>query len=100
MNSNTVEIDVNGQRVRTLRDILPAVPGLRVLFVAKTPAPVSVEVGHYFQGAHGRAFWRGLRKAGLLNPTTDFEDDSLLDHGYGITDIVKVPRSFGDEPSE
>ncbi len=32
-------------------------------------------------------------------PTTGFEDDSLLDHEYGITDIVKLPRPFGQEPS-
>ena len=72
---------------------------MKALFVAKTPAPVSVEAGHYFQGAQGTMFWNRLKKYGLLSPQTEFEDDSLLDHGYGLTDIVKVPRAFGNEPS-
>ena len=45
-------------------------------------------------------FWNRLRECGLLIPTTEFEDDSLLDHGYGLTDLVKVPRGYGDEPSD
>lgn len=93
-------ITVGGRKVRTLQDILPASPGLRVLFVAKTPAPVSVAAGHYFQGKQGQMFWSRLKQYGLLRATTEFEDDSLLDHGYGLTDIVKVPRSFGNEPSD
>ncbi|WP_432263353.1 uracil-DNA glycosylase family protein [Cupriavidus sp. TMH.W2] len=96
-NSTTVSVD--GLEFRTLRDILPERPGLKVLFVAKTPAPVSVDAGHYFQGKHGKAFWNRLMEYGLFNPTTKFEDDSLLDHGFGITDIVKLPRSYGSEPS-
>lgn len=97
---NSILITVDGRKVRTLRDILPEKPGLRVLFVAKTPAPISVEAGHYFQGLQGRVFWNRLREYRLLIPTTEFEDDSLLSHGYGLTDIVKVPRSYGNEPSD
>ncbi len=93
-------ITVAGRQVRTLSDILPSSPGLRMLFVAKTPALKSVEVGHYFQGRHGRNFWNRLKEYSLLRPTTQFEDDSLLDHGFGFTDIVKVPRDFGEEPSD
>ncbi|HEY8748778.1 MAG TPA: uracil-DNA glycosylase family protein [Tepidisphaeraceae bacterium] len=97
---NSILITVDGRQVRTLRDILPDVPGLRILFIAKTPAPVSVEAGHYFQGTQGRMFWNRLKTYGLLTPTTKFEDDSLLKHGFGLTDIVKVPRGYGDEPSD
>lgn len=100
MTDNSTVITVDGRKVRTLRDILPAKPGLRVLFVAKTPAPVSVEAGHYFQGAQGRMFWNRLKEYGLLKPTTAFDDDSLLEHGYGLTDIMKVPRAYGNEPSD
>lgn len=96
---NRITLTVGGQEVQTLRDILPVRPGLKVLFVAKTPAPVSVEAGHYFQGKQGRIFWNRLKEYGLFNPTTFFEDDSLLDHGFGMTDIVKVPREYGSEPS-
>jgi G:T/U-mismatch repair DNA glycosylase len=97
---NAITVVINGQEVRTLRDILPETPGLRVLFVAKTPAPGSVELGHYFQGVQGRLFWKLMKQYGLLRPTTDFEDDSLLDHGYGLTDIAKLPRPFDQEPSQ
>ena len=96
---NAITVVIDGQQVRTLRDILPKTPGLKVLFVAKTPAPGSVELGHYFQGVQGRLFWTQMKQYGLLRPTTEFEDDSLLDHGYGLTDIAKLPRPFGQEPS-
>lgn len=96
---NRMTITVGGQDVQTLRDILPTRPGLEVLFVAKKPAPVSVAAGHYFQGAQGKMFWNRLKEYGLFNPTTQFEDDSLLDHGFGITNLVKVPSAYGNEPS-
>jgi uracil-DNA glycosylase len=101
LKGNQTYVSVEGQKVLTLRDILPApeAPGLRALFVAKTPAPSSVEAGHYFQGRHGTNFWNSLKKYGLLGPTTGFEDDLLLEHGYGLTDIVKLPRAFTKEPS-
>ncbi|MBM3470648.1 MAG: hypothetical protein FJX73_07650 [Armatimonadetes bacterium] len=99
MSGNCETIVVDGQEVRTLRDLLPDPAGLKVLFVAKTPAPVSVQACHYFQGTQGTMFWNRLRKYRILVPTACFEDDSLLDHGFGITDIVKVPRGYGNEPS-
>ena len=96
---NCMSIIVDGREIRTLRDILPTEPGLKVLFIAKTPAPKSVATGHYFQGNQGQMFWNRLREYGIFKPTTRFEDDSLLGHGFGLTDIVKVPRSFSNEPS-
>ncbi len=100
MPDNSTNIIVDGREVRNLRDILPANPGLRILFIAKTPAPISVKAGHYFQGTQGRMFWNRLIEYKLLRPTTPFEDDSLLDHQYGLTDIVKVARAYGNEPSD
>lgn len=96
---NAITIEVDGRTIQTLRDILPESPGLKILFVGKTPAPESVQKGHYFQGAHGRLFWKSLKQYGILKPTTEFEDDSLLQQGYGLTDIAKIPRPFGHEPS-
>lgn len=100
MSNNTTLIRVNGKSYRTLRDLLPKRPGLRALIVGKTPAPISVTAGHYFQGRQGAHFWKALVEQGILKPTTEFEDDSLLAHGYGITDVVKVPREFGNEPTD
>ncbi len=96
---NAITVRVDGREFRTLRDLLPESPGLDILFVAKTPAPESVQKGHYFQGKQGRSFWKMLKQYGILTPTTDFEDDILLQHGYGLTDIAKEPRPFGQEPS-
>ncbi len=93
-------IKINGEEFKTLEDILPENGKLKILFIAKTPALNSVEKGHYFQGRQGKMFWNKLINSGLLKirPNT-FEDENLLDHNYGITDIVKKPRNYGNEPS-
>lgn len=92
---------VGDRVVSTLADILPTTGPMRMLIVAKTPALVSVEAGHYFQGRQGRMFWNRLREYDLLTtPPAAYEDDFLLAHGYGLTDVVKVPRDYGDEPSD
>lgn len=94
-------IRVGDREVLTLADILPVDGPMRMLIVAKTPALVSVEAGHYFQGRQGRMFWNRLRDYDLLTaPPGTYEDDALLAHGYGVTDVVKAPRDYGDEPSD
>ena len=46
-------------------------------------------------------FWNKLAKYNILQiPYGEYEDDYLLENSYGITDIVKVPRRYGNEPSE
>lgn len=96
-----IEISIDGRTVTTLRDILPSAGPLKMLIVAKTPAPVSVAAGHYFQGKQGQMFWNALVGNGLLTvPAGAFHDDHLLAHGYGLTDLVKEPRPFGEEPTE
>lgn len=98
MPNHRVKINVNGREVETLEDILPSKPGLRVLFVAKTPAPVSVQASHYFQGTRGTMFWNMLSDYGILKVRYgEYQDDHLLSNGYGLTDTVKIPRSFGNE---
>jgi mismatch-specific thymine-DNA glycosylase len=94
-------INSDGKTLETLTDILPASGHLKILFIAKTPAMVSVEAGHYFQGRQGKMFWNKLSEYNILNvPDGKFEDDFLLANKFGITDIVKVPRNYGNEPSE
>jgi mismatch-specific thymine-DNA glycosylase len=98
--NHKIIISVNGKEVETLADILPQNEELNILFIAKTPAPVSVNAGHYFQGTQGRMFWNKLANYNILKvPYGEYEDDYLLENSYGITDIVKVPRSYGNEPS-
>jgi TDG/mug DNA glycosylase family protein len=96
-----VEMAIDGCSVVTLADILPERGPLRALFVGKTPSPASVEAGHYYQGRMGKGLWKRLDEAGVLPAVPgEFGDDSLLSLGFGMTDLCKVPRPFGDEPLE
>lgn len=102
MNNFKIVLEDNGERFETLKDILPNVSTkLKILFIAKTPALKSVEAGHYFQGHQGKMFWSRLNEYGILTikPNT-FEDENLLENGFGLTDIVKRPRDYGNEPSK
>jgi len=99
--NHRIKITVDGKSHDTLADILPDEGQLKILFIAKTPATVSVNAGHYFQGRQGRMFWNKLADYNILKvPYGQFEDDYLLTNNYGLTDIVKVPRDYGDEPSD
>lgn len=93
-------LNVEGKKIETLSDILPNKPGLKILFIAKTPLPKSVESGHYFQGTQGTMLWNKLARYDILKvPDGEYHDEYLLKFGFGITDIVKVPRAYGSEPS-
>ena len=96
-----IQMTVNDESFQTLADILPVDPKpLDILFIAKTPAPVSVEAGHYFQGKQGKMFWNKLQNHRILTVMAGtYEDENLLAHNYGITDIVKKPRNYGNEPT-
>lgn len=102
MTNFKIILEQGGQRFETLRDILPDNSGkLEILFIAKTPATKSVAAGHYFQGRQGQMFWNRLKEYGILGTKSGtFEDENLIDNKFGLTDIVKKPRDFGDEPSE
>jgi len=100
MKNYQIKINVAGKEFETLADILPEKGNLDILFIAKTPALISVGIGHYFQGKQGTMFWNRLSEYNILKvPSGKFADDYLLENNYGITDIVKVPRDYGNEPS-
>jgi TDG/mug DNA glycosylase family protein len=81
-----------GERVTTLEDLLR--PKLCAVCVGINPAPPSVEVGHYYQGRLGQAFFARLREAGILPADTDaYDDDAAFAAGIGFTDIVKRPTA-------
>lgn len=96
MNADT--IDIAGEPIRTLRDLLR--PGLRAVFVGINPAPTSVSAGHYYQGKLGKRFWSRLESASI---TTDLppgrEDDAAFEQGLGFTDLMKRPTSGSSEVS-
>ncbi len=66
-------------------------PGLRVLFCGINPSLRSAEVGHHF-ARPGNRFYKTLHLAGftprLLAPD---EDERLLEHGVGVTNLVDRP---------
>jgi TDG/mug DNA glycosylase family protein len=89
--SHRVTLTIGGRSVDTLADLPPERRGL--LFVGLNPSPVSVEAGHYHQGALGRRFWSRLGRAGIVPADVPVEsaDDALVAAGHGITDLLKLP---------
>src|SRR5437868_14609564 len=83
----------------TLPDLLR--PGLAVVFVGINPSSYSVARGHYFARRQNR-FWpafsrsrlsRGVRAALGREQLGPEDDVGLLRHGFGFTDVVKVPSA-------
>lgn len=74
-------------------------PGLKALFVGINPGLYTAAIGHHF-GRPGNRFWPALHAGGftprLLSP---FESAELLNHGYGITNIVDRATNAADELS-
>lgn len=95
------QIIENNETYSTFDDILPDKIPMNILLIAKVPAPNSVKKGHYFQGSQGKAMWNKLEQYGLIKlDPNKYEDDCLVEQGHGITDIVKKPREFRDEPTK
>lgn len=74
----------------TLEDILA--PDLDVLFVGYNPNPYAVEHGHYYHRKANR-FWEDLHEAGFIPRVFrgPQEDRLILEHGLGLTDVIKRP---------
>ena len=74
-------------------------PGLRVLLCGINPGLYSAAVGHHF-ARPGNRFWPALFAAGftprLLLPE---EQSELLQHGYGITNLVERASTSASELS-
>ena len=80
-----------GEVLETLPDYLR--PGLDIVFIGLNPSSISVREGHYFANPRNR-FWTALNGSGLvpiqLSPALDKQ---LMDHGIGLTDLIKRPTS-------
>jgi double-stranded uracil-DNA glycosylase len=72
-------------------------PNLKVLFCGINPSLYSAAVQHHF-ARPGNRFWKTLHAAGftdrLLSP---FEDQALLEFGYGVTNLVERATARADE---
>lgn len=81
-----------GESLVTLADLIP--PNPKAVCVGINPSPVSVLVGHYYQGRLGQRIFARLRQAGLMADHADgYEDDDAYRRGIGFTDIVKRPTA-------
>ena len=74
-------------------------PGLKILFSGINPSLYSAAVGHHF-ARPGNRFWPTLHAAGFTpRQFSPFEDQLLLDLGYGITNVVERSTTSADELS-
>lgn len=82
---------------RTLPDVIG--PELDILFVGINPSLYSVVVRHHF-ARPGNRFWPALHRSGLIpRPLTPQEDDQLVAHGLGLTNIARRATARADEVS-
>ena len=82
-------------REKTIPDVIA--PGLTILFCGINPGLYSAATGHHF-ARPGNRFWPALHRSGctprLLHPS---EQERLLDHGLGVTNIVARATARADE---
>lgn len=71
---------------KTVPDLIQ--PGLAVLFVGINPGLYTAAIGHHF-GRPGNRFWPALFESGFTpRLLTPYEEEELLRHGLGITNLV------------
>ncbi|ETX07645.1 mismatch-specific DNA-glycosylase [Candidatus Entotheonella palauensis] len=64
-------------------------PNLNLVFVGFNPGTRSARIGHYYAGP-GNLFWPLLYETGLIPAPLTYRDDArLVEHGIGLTDLVK-----------
>jgi TDG/mug DNA glycosylase family protein len=84
-----------GKWIWTLEDVIP--PNPLAVCVGVNPAPLSVAIGHYYQGDLGKRVYERLRWVGLLPTEPGWEDDAGASAGVGFTDIVKRPTARAED---
>ena len=82
-------------RGKTVRDVIA--PNLDVLFCGINPGLYTAAIGHHF-GRPGNRFWPTLHRAGFTpRQLSPFDEQELLRHGCGITNIVMRATNAADE---
>ncbi|MFF9133534.1 G/U mismatch-specific DNA glycosylase [Streptomyces sp. NPDC014806] len=91
------QAELEAARDRVVPDVVA--DGLRVLFCGINPGLMTAATGHHF-ARPGNRFWPVLHLSGftprLLAPA---EQQELLGHGLGITNVVARPTARADELS-
>jgi TDG/mug DNA glycosylase family protein len=89
--------ELRAARGRTVPDLIA--PRLRVLFVGINPGLYSGAVGHHF-ARPGNRFWKVLHAAGFTDGiVSPFDERVLLEHGLGITNVVRRTTAAAAELS-
>lgn len=82
-------------RGKSVPDVIA--PGLKVLFVGINPGLYTAAIGHHF-GHPGNRFWPALHQGGFTpRRLSPFEEEELLEGGYGIVNIVERATARADE---
>ena len=86
---------VRAARGKSVPDVIS--PGLKVLFCGINPGLYTAATGHHF-ARPGNRFWPALHLAGFTpRQLSPFEEEELLNHGYGIVNIVGHATARADE---
>ena len=82
---------------KTVPDVIA--PGLRILFCGINPGLYTAAVGHHF-ARPGNRFWPALHAGGFTGRiVSPFDEKSLLESGYGITNVVMRTTATADQLS-
>ncbi|MGB5917235.1 MAG: G/U mismatch-specific DNA glycosylase [Phormidesmis sp.] len=93
--SRPSKADIAAAQGQTMPDIIA--PDLDVLFCGINPSLYSIAIGHHF-GRPGNRFWKAIYKAGFTPRLYDpAEDASLIELGYGITNMAPRATARADE---
>jgi TDG/mug DNA glycosylase family protein len=91
------QAEIKAAAGKTVADVIA--PDLKILFCGINPGLYTAAVGHHF-ARPGNRFWPALHQAGitprLLSP---FEEQELLEYGYGITNVVERATATAAELS-
>jgi len=86
---------VRAARGKSVPDVIA--PELKVLFCGINPGLYTAAVGHHF-ARPGNRFWPALHQAGFTpRQFSPFEEEELLNYGYGIINIVEHATARADE---
>jgi TDG/mug DNA glycosylase family protein len=89
--------DLAAARGRAIPDVLA--PGLAVVFCGINPGLWSAATGHHF-ARPGNRFWPALHRGGFTPRQLDpAEQEEMLAHGLGITNLVARGTARADELS-
>lgn len=92
-NEHDGELRARLVRARTLADTVG--PGMRLLVVGLNPSIYAADAGVGF-ARPGNRFWPAILAAGLVHRDRD-PRAALVDHGIGMTDLVKRATARADE---